>query len=232
MAQSKRMKAVLEKVDREKEYPIEEALKILKENKKTKFDESVDIVVRLGIDPKKSDQAIRGSVTMPSGLGKKIRVLVFAKGDKAEEAKAANADYVGAEDLAEKITGGWLEFDVAVATPDMMKVIGKLGKILGTRGLMPNPKTGTVTLDVGKAVKEIKSGKADFRLDKAANIHACVGKSSFEIPALVENIRAFVNALNKARPASAKGVYLRKISVSTTMGPGIKLNRAFIEAAA
>ncbi|MFH0921729.1 MAG: 50S ribosomal protein L1 [Fibrobacterota bacterium] len=231
MHHSKRMKEVLSMVDRNREYPIEEALKVLKENKKTKFDESVDIVVRVGVDPKKSDQAIRGSVSMPSGLGKKVRVLVFAKGEKAGEATASGADFVGAEDLAEKITGGWLDFDVAVATPDMMKVIGKLGKILGTRGLMPNPKTGTVTLDVGKAVKEIKSGKADFRLDKASNIHACVGKISFEVPALVENIRAFIHALIKAKPASAKGVYLRKISISTTMGPGVKLDRAFVEAA-
>ncbi len=231
MSQSKRMKAMIGKIDPEKEYPLEEAVKILKESHKTKFDESVDLAVRLGVDPKKSDQNVRGSVTLPGGLGKKVRVLVFAKGEKADEAKAAGADYVGAEDMADKINGGWLDFDATVATPDMMKVIGKLGKILGTRGLMPNPKTGTVTMDVAKAVKEIKSGKAEYRLDKAAIIHTCVGKISFEVPALISNIKALIGALMKAKPASAKGVYLKKISLSSTMGPGIKLDRTFVEAA-
>jgi large subunit ribosomal protein L1 len=228
---SKRMKKAAEGIDRTKEYPLEEALQILKGNPQLKFDQTVDIVVRLGVDPKKSDQMIRGSVAVPHGLGKKIRVLVFAKEEKAEEAKAAGADHVGAEDLVEKIQGGWLDFDVTVATPDMMKVIGKLGKILGTRGLMPNPKTGTVTMEIGKAVKEIKAGKSVYRLDKAGNIHTCVGKISFEIPALVENIKTVTAALVKARPASAKGVYMKKITVSPTMGPGIKLDKAFIEAA-
>jgi len=231
MSLSKRMKAATEKIDPEKEYPLEEAIKMLKESHKTKFDESVDLAVRLGVDPKKSDQNVRGSVTLPAGLGKKVRVLVFAKGEKADEAKAAGADHIGAEDMAEKINGGWLDFDATVATPDMMKVIGKLGKILGTRGLMPNPKTGTVTMDIAKAVKDIKSGKAEYRLDKAAIVHTCVGKVSFEVPALVDNVKALIGALVKAKPASAKGVYIRKISLTSTMGPGIKLDKSFVEAA-
>jgi large subunit ribosomal protein L1 len=225
------MKKVYEGIDRAKEYSLDEALKILKQVPKPKFDESVDIAVQLGIDPKKSDQSVRGSVPVPHGLGKSVKVLVFAKGEKAEEAKTAGADFVGAEDMAAKIQGGWLDFQATVATPDMMKIIGKLGKILGTRGLMPNPKTGTVTMDVGKAVKEIKSGKVEYRIDKAGIIHAPVGKISFEIPALTENIKAVLGSLAKARPASAKGVFLKKISVSTTMGPGLKLDRSFTEAA-
>lgn len=231
MSQSKRNKTMSEKIDREKEYSLEEAIKILKENHKTKFDESVDLAIRLGVDPKKSDQNVRGSVTLPGGLGKKVRVLVFAKGEKAEEAKSAGADYVGAEDMAEKVNGGWLDFDATVATPDMMKVIGKLGKVLGTRGLMPNPKTGTVTMDVAKAVKDIKSGKAEYRLDKAAIVHTCVGKISFEVTALAENVKALIGALVKAKPASAKGIYLKKISITTTMGPGLKLDKSFADAA-
>ena len=231
MSNSKRMKKAYEKIDRTREYPLDEALKILKEAPKPKFDESVDIAVQLGIDPKKSDQSVRGSVPVPHGLGKSVKVLAFAKGEKAEEAKAAGADFVGAEDMAAKIQGGWLDFQATVATPDMMKIIGKLGKILGTRGLMPNPKTGTVTMDVGKAVREIKAGKVEYRIDKAGIIHAPVGKISFEIPALVENIRTVVGSIAKARPASAKGVFLKKISVSTTMGPGLKLDRSFTEAA-
>lgn len=231
MSNSKRMKKAYEKIDLAREYPLDEALKILKEAPKPKFDESVDIAVQLGIDPKKSDQSVRGSVPVPHGLGKSVKVLAFAKGEKAEEAKAAGADFVGAEDMAEKIQGGWLDFQATVATPDMMKIIGKLGKILGTRGLMPNPKTGTVTMDVGKAVREIKAGKVEYRIDKAGIIHAPVGKISFEIPALAENIRTVVGSIAKARPASAKGVFLKKISVSTTMGPGLKLDRSFTEAA-
>jgi len=231
MSSSKRMNKVYEKIDRAREYSLDEALKILKEAPKPKFDESVDIAVQLGIDPKKSDQSVRGSVPVPHGLGKTVKVLVFAKGEKAEEAKTAGADFVGAEDMAAKIQGGWLDFQATVATPDMMKIIGKLGKILGTRGLMPNPKTGTVTMDVGKAVREIKAGKVEYRIDKAGIIHAPVGKISFEIPALVENIRTVVGSIAKARPASAKGVFLKKISVSTTMGPGLKLDRSFTEAA-
>ncbi|OGK00942.1 MAG: 50S ribosomal protein L1, partial [Candidatus Raymondbacteria bacterium RifOxyB12_full_50_8] len=218
-------------VDKAKEYSIEDAVKVLKECHKVKFDETVDVAVRLGIDPKKSDQAIRGAVAMPHGLGKKVRVLVFAKEPKAAEATAAGADYVGAEDLVEKITGGWLDFDVVVATPDMMKIIGKLGKILGTKGLMPNPKTGTVTMEVGKTVKELKSGKAVYRIDKAGIIHSAVGKISFEATALTENIKTLMHALVKARPATAKGTFIRKISLSTTMGPGLKLDRSFLEAA-
>jgi len=231
MSHSKRIKKILEAIDRSKEYPIEEALKILKDNSKVKFNESVDIAVRLGVDPKKSDQMIRGAIAVPNGLGKKIRVLVFAKDEKAEEAKKAGADHVGAEDMVEKIQKGFLDFDTTVATPDMMKIIGRLGKILGTRGLMPNPKTGTVTMEIEKTVKEIKSGKAVYRLDKAGIIHTCVGKISFEIPAIVENIKTVANAIIKARPASVKGTYLKKFVVSTTMGPGIKLNKSFLEAA-
>ena len=219
MSQSKRMKAMIGKIDPEKEYPLEEAVKILKESHKTKFDESVDLAVRLGVDPKKSDQNVRGSVTLPGGLGKKVRVLVFAKGEKADEAKAAGADYVGAEDMADKINGGWLDFDATVATPDMMKVIGKLGKILGTRGLMPNPKTGTVTMDVAKAVKEIKSGKAEYRLDKAAIIHTCVGKISFEVPALISNIKALIGALMKASQPLQKGSILRRSACHPPWAP-------------
>jgi large subunit ribosomal protein L1 len=231
MKQSKRMKAALEKVDRTKEYPLEEALQILKVGAKLKFDESVDIAVRLNIDPKKSDQMVRGAVPVPHGLGKKVRVLAFAKGEKAEEAKAAGADYVGAEDMAQKIQGGWLEFDVTVATPDMMKVIGRLGKILGTRGLMPNPKTGTVTMDIRKAVTELKAGKAVYRVDKAGNIHSCVGKISFDVPALADNVKTVLMAIAKARPASAKGTFLKKVCVTTTMGPSVKIDRAFLETA-
>ncbi|MBL8029525.1 MAG: 50S ribosomal protein L1 [Fibrobacteres bacterium] len=230
MHRSKRVVEAAKLVDKDKVYLLEEAVKLLKSAPKAKFDESVDIVVRLGIDPKKSDQMVRGSVALPNGLGKKVRVLVFAKGEKAEEAKKADADFVGAEDLAEKISGGWLDFDATVATPDMMKVIGKLGKILGTRGLMPNPKTGTVTLDVAKAVKDLKSGKADYRLDKAGNVHSCVGKISFEPAAIVENIKSLMAAIVKAKPASAKGTYIKKISISTTMGPGVKVDTAFTDA--
>lgn len=225
------MKKAYETVDRAKEYALESALKILKDAPKPKFDESVDIAIQLGIDPKKSDQAVRGSVAVPHGLGKSVTVLVFAKGEKAEEAKAAGADFIGAEDMVEKVQKGWLDFQATVATPDMMKIIGKLGKILGTRGLMPNPKTGTVTMDIGKAVREIKAGKVEFRIDKAGIIHAPVGKISFEVPALAENIKSVVGSIVKARPASAKGTYLKKICLSTTMGPGLKVDRSFVETA-
>jgi large subunit ribosomal protein L1 len=229
MHRSKRVVEAAKLVDKDKVYQLEDAIKLLKAAPKAKFDESVDVVIRLGIDPKKSDQMVRGSVALPNGLGKKVRVLVFAKGEKAEEAKKADADFVGAEDLAEKISGGWLDFDATVATPDMMKVIGKLGKILGTRGLMPNPKTGTVTLDVAKAVKDLKSGKADYRLDKAGNVHSCVGKISFEVSAIAENIKSLMAAIVKAKPSSAKGTYIKKISISTTMGPGVKVDTAFTD---
>ncbi|OGS37198.1 MAG: 50S ribosomal protein L1 [Elusimicrobia bacterium RIFOXYB2_FULL_49_7] len=231
MEGSKRIREVYKTVDKTRQYPVEEALKLLKEAAKVKFNETVDLAIQLGIDPKKSDQAVRGSVAVPNGLGKSVKVLVFAKGEKAEEAKAAGADFIGAEDLVEKIQGGWLDFQATVATPDMMKILGKLGKILGTRGLMPNPKTGTVTMNVGKAIKEIKAGKVEYRIDKAGIIHAPVGKISFELPALKENIKAVLASIVKARPASAKGAFLKKIYISTTMGPGIKLDPSFVEAA-
>src|SRR3989339_886268 len=217
MEGSKRIREVYKTVDKTRQYPVEEALKLLKEAAKVKFNETVDLAIQLGIDPKKSDQAVRGSVAVPNGLGKSVKVLVFAKGEKAEEAKAAGADFIGAEDLVEKIQGGWLDFQATVATPDMMKILGKLGKILGTRGLMPNPKTGTVTMNVGKAIKEIKAGKVEYRIDKAGIIHAPVGKISFELPALKENIKAVLASIVKARPASAKGAFLKKIYISTTM---------------
>jgi large subunit ribosomal protein L1 len=196
----------------------------LKANHTVKFDETVEIAVRLGVDPRKSDQAVRGAAILPNGLGKTIRVLVFAQGDKETEAKEAGADYVGGEDLAKKITEGWLEFDAVIATPDMMKVVGKLGKILGTRGLMPNPKVGTVTPDVSRAIKEVKKGKVEFRVEKAGILHAALGKLSFDTTKIVENAKAFMDAVHKAKPAAAKGLYIKKISLSSTMGQGLKIN--------
>jgi large subunit ribosomal protein L1 len=211
-------------VDKTKLYPIGEAVQFLKANKVTKFDETMEICVNLGIDPKKSDQAVRGAVVLPHGLGKTVRVLAFAQGEKEKEAKEAGADFTGGEDIAKKITEGWLEFDAVVATPDMMKVVGKLGKVLGTRGLMPNPKVGTVTMDVGKAVRELKRGKVEFRVEKAAIIHAPLGKLSFDAPKLEENARVFLDALVKAKPASAKGHYIKKATLTSTMGQGLRIN--------
>ena len=211
-------------VDRAREYPIAEAVALVKKAKCAKFDETVDVAINLGVDPKKSDQMVRGTVQLPHGTGKTVRVLVFAKGEKEKEAEAAGADFVGSDDLVEKIKGGWMEFDSAVATPDMMGTVGKIGKILGPRGLMPNPKLGTVTLDVGKAVKEIKAGKVDFRVEKGGIIHVMVGKSSFSEAALEENTRAVVSALVKAKPATSKGRYMKKFSISSTMGPGIRVD--------
>jgi large subunit ribosomal protein L1 len=219
----KKWRMTREKLDKLKEYSVQEAIEFLKTNKISKFDESVDIAVNLGIDPSKSDQNVRGAVVLPNGLGKTVKVLVFATGSKAEEAKEAGADYVGAEDMVEKINGGWLDFEACIATPDMMKIVGKLGKILGTRGLMPNPKVGTVTMDVGKAVKEIKRGKAEFRSEKGGIVHATVGKISFETEKLIENIKTFLEALIKAKPASAKGHYIKKVVLTSTMGHGIKI---------
>lgn len=224
MKHSKRYKSLREKVDPTKQYPLQEAVKILKENSHTKFDESIEVAARLGVDPKHADQLVRGTVALPHGTGKKVRVLVFAVGEKETEAKEAGADYVGSDDLVVKIQGGWLDFDVAVATPDMMKVIGKLGKILGTRGLMPNPKAGTVTLDIGRTVRELKAGRIEYRVDRQANVAAAVGKVSFSEEAIAENIKTFVDALMRAKPASAKGQYLKALSVSSTMGIGIKLD--------
>lgn len=223
----KRGKKYLEAVkqyDRSKLYDPVEALELVKKLAPAKFDETVEIAVRLGVDPRHADQQIRGAVVLPAGVGKKVTVLVFAKGDKAKEAEAAGADYVGAEELVTKIQEGWLDFDVAVATPDVMSMVGKLGRILGPRGLMPNPKTGTVTFDVANAVREIKAGKVEYRTDKAGIVAAPLGKVSFDVDKLYANFRAFMDAILRAKPASAKGTYLRSITVSSTMGPGIKVN--------
>ncbi|HMD69678.1 MAG TPA: 50S ribosomal protein L1 [Chitinivibrionales bacterium] len=219
----KKWKTSRAKIDKTKEYSLSEAIDFLKANKAAKFDETLEVAINLGIDPKKSDQNVRGAVVLPNGLGKTVRILAFAQGAKAEEAKIAGADFVGAEDMAEKITGGWLEFDACIATPDMMKVVGKLGKILGTRGLMPNPKVGTVTMDIGKAIKELKRGKVEFRAEKGGIVHAPLGKLSFEAGKLNENVKAFLEALSKAKPSSAKGQFLKKVVLSSTMGQGVKL---------
>ena len=222
----KKIRGSKEKIDRFKFYSVDEALDLMKETAWAKFDESVDLAVNLGVNPKYSDQMVRGAVVMPHGTGKTAKVAVFAKGDKAKEAEEAGADIVGGEELAEKIQGGFLDFDKAIATPDMMKVVGKLGKILGPRGMMPNPKVGTVTFDIAKAVKETKGGKVDFRVDKEGIVHAPVGKVSFEKSTIRENISALVEALLKAKPATAKGLYIRAAAVSSTMGPGIKIDLA------
>ncbi len=222
----KKYRSSRERIDRFKRYRVDEALDMIKECSWAKFDETVDIVVNLGVNPKYSDQMVRGAVVMPHGVGKTLRVAVFAKGDKAKEAEEAGADIVGAEDLAEKIQGGFMDFDKAIATPDMMKVVGKLGKILGPRGMMPNPKVGTVTFDIAKAVAETKAGKVEFRVDKEGIIHAPVGKLSFESQRLKENMGTLVEALLKAKPPSAKGVYVKAAALSSTMGPGVKLDLA------
>ena len=222
----KKMAAAKAKVDRSKAYTIEEAMALVKECAHAKFDESVDLAVNLGVDPKRSDQMVRGSVPLPHGTGKTVRVLAFAKGEKEKEASDAGADYAGSDDLVAKIQGGWFDFDRVVATPDMMGTVGKLGKLLGPRGLMPNPKVGTVTLDIGKAIKEIKAGKVEYRVEKAGIVHVGVGKASFDADKLVENAQAVLDALTKAKPATSKGKYMKKITVSTTMGPGIKVDIA------
>jgi large subunit ribosomal protein L1 len=213
-----------EKVDRSKRYELEEGVKALLETPYAKFDEGVDMAIRLGVDPKKPDQMVRGTVVLPNGIGKKVRVLVFAKGQKEKEAQDAGADHVGAEDLVEKIGQGWLDFDKAIATPDMMGTVSKLGKILGPRGLMPNPKVGTVTFDVGKAVKEIKAGKVEFRVEKAGIVHVPVGKASFGFDRLLENVKALLEVILRVKPPTSKGVYLRSITLSSTMGPGVKID--------
>lgn len=222
----KRLKAVRDAIDREAFYPAEEAVKLIKQGASTKFDETVEIAVNLGVDPRHADQMVRGVVSLPNGTGKSVRVAVFAKGDKAEEATAAGADVVGADDLAEKITSGDIEFERCIATPDMMPVVGKLGKILGPRGLMPNPKLGTVTNDVTEAVQAVKGGQVEFRVEKAGIIHAGIGKASFSEDQLLDNLRAFVGALNRAKPSGAKGTYMKKVAISTTMGPGVKVDIA------
>jgi len=220
----KKYRASKEMVDRNRQYSIDEAVRAARDASFAKFDETVDLAVNLGVNPKYSDQMVRGAAVLPHGTGKNVRVAVFAKGEKAKDAEDAGADIVGAEDLAERIQGGFLEFDTAVATPDMMKVVGKLGKILGPRGLMPNPKTGTVTMDVAKAVKDAKQGKVNFRVDKEGIVHVPVGKLSFDDEKLKQNIAAIMDAILRAKPSSAKGTYVKKATLSTTMGPGIKLN--------
>lgn len=210
-------------IDRSKLYEPNEALKIVVDTAKAKFDETIELHVRLGVDPRHADQQVRGVVVLPNGTGKKVRVLVIAKGEKADEAKAAGADYVGAEDIVAKIQGGWFEFDVCITTPDMMGLVGRIGKVLGPKGLMPNPKSGTVTQDVVKAVNETKAGKVEYRLDKTAIIHCPIGKKSFGDAKLLENYNTLVDAIMRAKPAAAKGQYVKSISVSSTMGPGIKV---------
>ena len=221
---TKREKAARAIFDEEKPYPVEEALEIVKKLPAAKFDESVDMSLRLGVDPKHADQMVRGAIVLPHGIGKTVRVAVFAKGEKEREAREAGADVVGAEDLVERIQGGWMEFDSTVATPDLMGQVGKLGKVLGPRGLMPNPKLGTVTFDVGRAVREVKAGKVEFRVDKAGNIHVPVGKKSFAADQLVANALALLEAIVRAKPSASKGQYLRSITVSSTMGPGIQVD--------
>lgn len=222
---SKRVAAFQAKVDRNKFYPIDEALGLVKEFATAKFDESIDVAVQLGIDAKKSDQVVRGSVVLPAGTGKSVRVAVFAQGEKAEQAKAAGAEIVGMEDLADQIKGGKIDFDILIASPDAMRIVGTLGQILGPRGLMPNPKVGTVSPDVAGAVKNAKAGQVQFRVDKAGIVHATIGRRSFEPSSLKNNLLALLDSLNKAKPAASKGVYLRKVAVSSTMGAGVRVDQ-------
>jgi len=221
----KKYKEAIAKIDRLKFYDLEEAIELAKNTAYAKFDETVDAAIKLGVDPRHADQMVRGSVTLPHGTGKQIKVLVFAKGDKAKEAQEAGADYVGDSDLVSKIQGGWFDFDKVVATPDMMAEVGKLGKVLGPRGLMPNPKVGTVTNDVKKVVTDLKAGMIQYRVDKAGIVHAPVGKKSFETKKLAENFMVLLESLVKAKPASAKGQYVKSITISTTMGPGVKVDQ-------
>ena len=226
MEKGKKITAAKEKIERIRDYSLDEAIRIVKESSYAKFDETVDLAFNLGINPKKSDQMVKGSVVLPHGIGKKVKVLVFAKGEKEKEAADAGADIIGAEDLVEKISKGWLDFDKTVATPDMMGLVGKLGKILGPRGLMPNPKLGTVTFDISRAVKEIKAGKVEYKAEKAGIIHVPIGKVSFDNQKLFDNARAVVDSVVKAKPATSKGKYLKKISISSTMGPGVPVDIA------
>jgi large subunit ribosomal protein L1 len=212
------------RVDRASRYDLDAGMALLKEGKHAKFDESVDMAIRLGVNPKHADQMVRGTVALPHGVGKEVKVLVFAKGEKEKEARDAGADFVGAEELVEKITGGWTEFDKAIATPDMMGTVGRLGKVLGPRGLMPNPKVGTVTFDVGRAVKELKAGRVEFKVDKTGIVHTTVGKISFSAEQLKDNVMALMDTIVRAKPSSSKGTYLKSVAISTTMGPGIKLD--------
>ncbi len=224
MKHGKKYKAVLAKIDRAKRYPLNQAVKLVKENKIAKFDESVEVSVRLGVDPKQADQIVRGTVLLPHGTGKKVRVLVLAKGEKIKEAEQAGAEFAGADEFVEKIFGGWMDFDAIVATPDMMGSVGKLGKVLGPRGLMPNPKAGTVTFDVAKAVKDLKAGKIEYRVDKAGIIGAAIGKVSFAENQILENAQSFLSTIVRAKPSAAKGTYLKSATLSSTMGPGVKLD--------
>src|SRR6266404_2851198 len=228
----KKYREAVKKIDREKRYTLEEAVKLVIDNKIAKFDETIEIAVRLGVDPRQADQNIRGTVVLPHGTGKSVRVLVFAKGEKEREAAEAGADFVGGEDIVKKITEGWLDFDKAIATPDMMGLVGRIGKILGPRGLMPNPKVGTVTFDVGKAIKEVKAGKVEYRVEKAGIVHVPLGKASFGVEKLTDNARALLNSLIRAKPAAAKGNYLLSISVAATMGPGVKIDPVAVRALA
>jgi large subunit ribosomal protein L1 len=232
MKVGRKRKEAIDAVDRDRRYPIAEACALVKKASFAKFDESVDIAVRLGVNPKHADQMVRGATVLPNGLGKTVRVLVFAKGDKAAEATAAGADFVGADDMVAKVQEGWLDFETVIATPDMMGQVGRLGRILGPRGLMPNPKVGTVTADVTKAVQEAKAGKIEFRVEKAGIVHAPIGKKSLEPKKIADNIKALLDALMKAKPSTAKGVYIKSITVSTTMGPGIKIDPAVVQAEA
>jgi large subunit ribosomal protein L1 len=225
MKRSKRYTAAVAKLDRRKLYGLDEAIKTLKEMATAKFDETVEVTVRLGVDPRKADQMVRGTVVLPHGTGKSVRVLVVTKGDKEKDAKEAGADFVGMEDVIEKISGGWLDFDVMIATPDTMGQVGKLGRILGPRGLMPNPKTGTVTFEVAQAVKDAKAGKIDFRVDKNGIIHTIVGKKSFSEQQLRDNIHAFMDTVNRLKPSSAKGIYIKSLTLSSTMGPGVRMDK-------
>ncbi|MCK9513620.1 MAG: 50S ribosomal protein L1 [Pigmentiphaga sp.] len=226
----KRVAALRAKIDRTKLYPVDEALNLIKETATAKFDESIDIAVQLGIDPRKSDQLVRGSVVLPAGTGKSVRVAVFAQGDKAAAATEAGADIVGMEDLADSIKAGQLDFDVVIASPDTMRIVGALGQILGPRGLMPNPKVGTVTPDVAQAVRNAKAGQVQYRTDKAGIVHATIGRASFDVDKLKTNLAALVDALNKARPTTSKGVYMRKLAVSSTMGGGLRIDQTSLNA--
>jgi large subunit ribosomal protein L1 len=231
MSRSKPYQALAEKVERGKHYPLKEAIDLLLESKRPKFDETAEVALNLGVDPRHADQNVRGAIALPHGTGKNVRVIVFAKGEKETQALEAGADEVGAEELAKRIQDGWLEFDRVIASPDMMSVVGRLGKVLGPRGLMPNPKVGTVTPDVAKAVSEQKAGKIEFRVDKNGIVHVPFGKASFESEKLTENLLAIADAILKAKPQTSKGTYLKKVSISTTMGPGIRLDTGDLQAA-
>jgi large subunit ribosomal protein L1 len=224
MRRSKRYRNIAQNLDRSKVYPLVESIDLVKRNAQAKFDETVELIANLGIDPKKADQQVRGTVSLPSGTGQTVRVLVFAEGDAAKQAQEAGADFVGSEDLAKKIQEGWTDFDVAIATPDMMRIVGRLGKILGPRGLMPNPKTGTVTTDVARTIQEFKAGKIEYRADRTGGIHVRVGKASFSSQQLLDNIRAVIDALLRARPATAKGQYVKSLFLCSTMSPSVRLD--------